>query len=227
MPYSPPEFLKTAFNCPYCGAYAQMEWAVARVTLGHVWTSTSIWMSLCSHCQRYACWEEAPHPGSTDPEDGRMVIPSGAAAPLPHPDMPAAVRSDYMVARDIASYSPRAATALLRPAIQKLCAELGESGVNINSDIKALVAKGLSIEIQQALDIIRVVGNNAVHPGELQPDDVADVALSLFDLTNQIVEERVAKPKKLKDIYDRLPKGALQAISKRDGIDPQPPERIK
>jgi hypothetical protein len=141
--------------------------------------------------------------------------------------MPETVRTDYEEAREIAGASPRAAAALLRLAIQKLCIELGESGENINDDIANLVRKGLPVEIQQALDIIRVIGNNAVHPGELQSDDVADVASSLFELTNQIVEERVSRPRKLQALFDRLPQGARDAIEKRDQKAQQSPGRDK
>jgi len=218
MTYTAPEFQKSAFNCPHCGAFAKMTWAQESIYMFGNRHTTPIWASYCSHCQRLAYWQEAPHPAESDPVAGHMIIPSGATAPLPHPDMPQVVLADYMEAREVAGSSPRAAAALLRLAIQKLCAELGETGKNINDDIKSMVQKGLPIEIQQALDIIRVVGNNAVHPGELQADDVADVAFSLFELTNQIVEERVAKPKKLKALFDRLPKGARDAINNRDGI---------
>ena len=120
-------------------------------------------------------------------------------------------------AREICGASPRAAAALLRLSIQKLCKELGESGKNINNDIANLVLKGLPSQIQQALDIIRVIGNNAVHPGELNPEDVAEVAFSLFELTNQIVEEMISKPKKLEALFNRLPEGARDAIKRRDG----------
>ena len=106
---------------------------------------------------------------------------------------------------------------MLRLSIQKLCKELGESGKNINNDIANLVLKGLPSQIQQALDIIRVIGNNAVHPGELNPEDVAEVAFSLFELTNQIVEEMISKPKKLEALFNRLPEGARDAIKRRDG----------
>jgi hypothetical protein len=94
---------------------------------------------------------------------------------------------------------------------------MGESGENTNDDIANLVKKGLPVEIQQALDVVRVVGNNAVHPGELQPDDLADVASSLFELVNLIVEDRISKPRKVQALFSRLPKGAREAIDKRDG----------
>ena len=93
---------------------------------------------------------------------------------------------------------------------------LGKNGKNINDDISALVKEGLPPEIQQALDIVRVVGNNAVHPGELSEDDVAEVSDTLFELVNQIVEERIARPKKLNSMFSKLPQGALDAIKKRD-----------
>lgn len=216
MTYYPPQFRKSAFNCPHCGVFAEMTWSQQSIRLFQYIKDTSVWGSYCSHCQTLAHWEEDPHPKGSEPVSGHIIIPAGSTAPLPHPDMPNTVVSDYHEAREVAGSSPRAAAALLRLAIQKLCGELGESGNNINEDIKALVQKGLSIEIQQALDIIRVVGNNAVHPGELQPDDIADVALSLFDLLNQIVEERIAKPKRLKELFDRLPNRAKDAILKRD-----------
>jgi hypothetical protein len=44
---------------------------------------------------------------------------------------------------------------------------LGESGKNLNTDIGNLVKEGLSVDIQQALDSLRVIGNESVHPGEL------------------------------------------------------------
>jgi hypothetical protein len=146
-----------------------------------------------------------------------MLIPDGSTAPMAHPDMPEVVKADYQEARDIVNRSPRGAAALLRLSVQKLCIELGETSGSIDKDIKSLVTKGLPVGIQQALDVVRVVGNNAVHPGELTEEDIAEVSISLFELINAIVEERIARPKALEALYQRLPEGARKAIEKRDG----------
>ena len=51
-----------------------------------------------------------------------------------------------------------------------LC-HLGEKGENINDEIANLVKKGLPVEVQRAMDLCRVIGTNAVRPGELNIDD--------------------------------------------------------
>jgi hypothetical protein len=96
----------------------------------------------------------------------------------------------------------------MRLVIQKLMPELGEKGKNINDDIASLVAKGLPIEVQQALDFCRVIGNNGVHPGEIDLNDTPEVAHSLFSMVNFIVEDRISRPKKVADLYSKLPETA-------------------
>ena len=83
----------------------------------------------------------------------QTVWPRQGIAPLPNPDTPEDIRRDYEEASTILDLSPRGAAALLRLAVQKLCAHLGEKGKNINDDIAALVAKGLDPRVQQALDV--------------------------------------------------------------------------
>jgi hypothetical protein len=212
--YIAPSFKATAYNCPLCAAYAKMNWYQMSSAVG----GFGLYLSRCSHCGEECCWraldwddEEEAFRYST------MLIPDGSTAPMPHPEMPDVVKVDYVEARDIVNRSPRGAAALLRLAIQKLCIELGETTGSIDKDIKSLVAKGLPEGIQQALDVVRVVGNHAVHPGELTADDIAEVSISLFELINAIVEERIARPKALETLYLRLPEGARNAIAKRDG----------
>lgn len=169
---------------------------------------SGVFTSRCNACLKRAIWLE---------DSRTMFWPADFSnAPLPHQDMPDDVLPDYLEARSIVSSSPRGAAALLRLAVQKLCKRLGEPGKNINDDIKQLVKKGLPVEIQQALDIVRVTGNNAVHPGEMTLDDGASVAGSLFGLINLIVDNRIAQPAKIKAIYEALPSGALKAVEERD-----------
>jgi hypothetical protein len=209
--YVSPEFKLKAFNCPHCNAFSNMRWEV----MGSNFGSFGLYLSKCVHCEIVCLWKGTAR-DENGYTDGVLIIPDNSTAPLPHVDMPESVKLDYLEARGIANSSPRGSAALLRLAVQKLCIELGETSGNINTDIGSLVSKGLPIGIQRALDVVRVVGNNAVHPGELSVDDIAEVSISLFELINAIVEDRIARPKALDALYLRLPQGARDAVEKRD-----------
>jgi hypothetical protein len=209
--YVPPEYLLDGFNCPNCGAFAHQKWRRRIDSSEHSGGSGecsrlySISASICCRCNKFALWE-----------DDRLFYPCMYIAPRATADMPDDVKADYEEARSIFAQSPRGASALLRLAIQKLVIFLGESGDDLNTSIGNLVNKGLRVEIQRSLDIVRVVGNNAVHPGELNVEDNSDIALSLFKLINMIVEQMITQPKEISAIYNALPKGAKDAIAKRD-----------
>tara|TARA_R100000353_G_scaffold175410_1_gene145680 strand:- start:24 stop:476 length:453 start_codon:yes stop_codon:yes gene_type:complete len=145
-----------------------------------------------------------------------MIVPSEAPVPPPHTDLPESCKTEYDEARDIVARSPRAAAALLRLCVQKLMIELGENGKNINDDIGALVKKGLPVEVQQALDYCRVIGNNGVHPGEIELTNNPEIAHGIFEMINFIVEDRISRPNKIEALYKILPEGALKAVEKRD-----------
>lgn len=205
--YYPPEFQNDQFHCPQCGVYASQQWDEMKVMTPNSYLVNSPFMSaLCAHCKQRSYWF-----------DGRMVVPSDTPVEPPHHDLPEACLSDYVEAREIVSRSPRGAVALLRLCIQKLMPHLGEEGRNINDDIKSLVTKGLPSLVQQALDFCRVVGNNAVHPGELDINDTPEIAHHLFRMVNFIVEDRITRPKEIAALYSQLPQGAINAIAKRDG----------
>jgi len=135
----------------------------------------------------------------------------------PNDDLPDEIKRDYEEARNIANLSPRGAAALLRLAIQKLCEHLGQPGKNLNDDIKALVKSGLPVEVQQALDSVRVIGNEAVHPGQLAfSEEDSETVNSLFSLVNYITNKMVTEPKKVEKIFNSLPADKREAIEKRD-----------
>ncbi|MCD1266846.1 DUF4145 domain-containing protein [Shinella sumterensis] len=145
-----------------------------------------------------------------------MSYPEPISTPASNKDTPPDIARDYDEARLIAQKSPRGAAALLRLAIQKLCAHLGEPGRNINDDIAALVSKGLDPRIQRALDVLRVVGNEAVHPGTIDLKDDPDTAENLFKLFNLIVEKMISEPKLVDEVYATLPPEKIEAIERRD-----------
>ncbi len=58
--------------------------------------------------------------------------------------------------------------------------QLGNPGEDINADIAALVKDGLWADLlQRALDVVRVTGNEAVHPGQTDTDGPAEVWWSI------------------------------------------------
>ena len=146
----------------------------------------------------------------------KLIWPLTGEAPLPNTDLPSEILSDYEEAGSILNLSPRGAAALLRLCIQKLCKHLGEKGKNIDDDIASLVKRGLDVRVQQALDIVRVVGNNAVHPGAIDLKDDRATAEKLFGLVNLISEIMISQPKHISAMFDGLPANAKDAIKKRD-----------
>ncbi|MFM0513253.1 DUF4145 domain-containing protein [Paraburkholderia sp. RL17-373-BIF-A] len=205
--YYPPQYQAREFNCVHCGVYAGQHWSDVNVfnRASKYETAKGLGACMCTHCHRWSYWHE-----------GNLVIPSRVAAVQAHEDFPEGSRADYEEAREIVGRSPKAAAALLRLCLQKLMRELGEKGNNINDDIKSLVQKGVPEFVQQALDFCRVVGNNAVHPGEILLDDTPDVAIALFEMLNVIVEQRIAMPKRIQAQYAELPESARRAIEARD-----------
>jgi hypothetical protein len=197
---------KSAFHCPLCGAFARQIWFDAYIRDGGQWTSiddTDI--CYCSHCRKQSVWKGF-----------KMVFPDSSPAPLPNPDLPDEIKADYNEARSIISRSPRGACALLRLCLQKLCGFLGESGKDINADIAALVKKGLNPKIQKSLDIVRVIGNEAVHPGQVDLRDQPETAAQLCSLLNFIADAMITQPKAIEALYTKLPDSKIEQIEKRD-----------
>ncbi len=136
--------------------------------------------------------------------------------PKANEDMPEDVKKIYDEACLVLKYSPRSSAALSRLAIEKLVDHLEAEGSNLNLKIADLVSKGLPPRIQQMLDSVRVIGNNAVHPGEIDLSDNAQLASSLLDFINLIVENQISHPKRINEVYNNLPESILQSIERRD-----------
>lgn len=208
--YIAPTVLVRSFTCPHCGTIAKQDWWTKnwQNQRDMVEDRNPIRVGTCQHCNESTLWVM-----------DKMVYPDTGNSPFPNSEMPEAVMKIYLEAASIANKSPRGAAALLRLGIQVLCKELGELGKDINNDIASLVQKGLPNIVQQSLDIVRVTGNEAVHPGQINTDDI-EVVAKLFDLTNVIVEYMIALPNKVSGIYSQLPADKKKAIENRDKQKP-------
>jgi hypothetical protein len=70
--------------------------------------------------------------------------------------------------------------------------------------------------IQQALDVVRVCGNNAVHPATMDVADSPAVVNSLFKLVNLIAEKTLTDKRHVDELFGMLPPESHAAIANRD-----------
>ena len=204
-PYQMPGFGQDAFNCPHCGAYAHQNWA----NLLQDGYYTEIRIATCERCREGTIWYKE-----------KQLWPRIAAGPLPSKDLGDEIIALYNEARDVASLSPRSAAALLRLCtemlVQHLCRESSINYRDLNQGIGELVQLGLPVQMQQALDTLRVVGNDAVHPGQINFDDDSETVMSLFGFLNLIANDRITQPREIENLYSKLPAQKLQGIEDRD-----------
>lgn len=208
--YISPKLDLAAFNCPHCHVYTHQDWYFLKAGetadgFGLQHSDKRFKVSYCERCGQNTIWYGE-----------KIIFPNNSLVEPANIDLPESIIADYNEAADVYNLSPRSSAAMLRLAIQKLCKHLGESGENINQDIKNLVTKGLPPKVQEALDIVRVIGNESVHPGKLNLNDNREIAAKLFKLVNFIANKMITEPKEIDEIYNGLPENKLKGIEKRD-----------
>lgn len=204
-----PKFNLSVFTCPHCGVLAQQQWnnIYSDCVDGETYLVDCLKFNVCLNddCNGICIWLNQ-----------KLVYPLGSLAPFPYDEMPCDVKDDYLEARLIVGLSPRSAAALLRLALQKLMKHLGEPGKNINQDIKNLVKKGLPLGIQKAFDSLRVYGNEAVHPEEIDLKNDSKTVLKLFGLMNLIVYHMIIAPMEIDELFEGIPQKKKDGILNRD-----------
>ena len=206
--YIPPGLGLYHFNCPLCGASSQQEWANIQANFKRAGESSvgiDGLLSRCLACAGISVWKS-----------DQLVWPLASGSPLAADSLPDDIRADYDEASSIYLLSPRGAAALLRLCVQKLCKHLGQPGKDLNADIGALVAAGLNPGIQRALDVVRVIGNEAVHPGEMDLRDDHATVTGLFLNVNLIADQMIGAPARVAAMYASLPPAKLAQIDSRD-----------
>lgn len=224
-----PKCATAKFNCPHCDVYAKQHWSylhasgdiysvkggyghitkqsrLAGIVINRSFNLPEVWcIAVCEHCNEISVWNNE-----------KMIFPKKILVEQPNNDLSKDIQRDYLEAALVLSDSPRSAAAILRLALQKLCKQLGEKGENINDDIGKLVKRGLNPNIQKSLDALRIAGNNAIHPGELDLSDDLPRVRKLFDLINFIADKMITEPNEINNLYEDLPEGAKEAVNKRD-----------
>ncbi|EAJ1768853.1 DUF4145 domain-containing protein [Campylobacter jejuni] len=210
--YTKPCFKGAAFNCPHCGVYSRMEWngfyngynnRIKQVE-GYSFSE-----STCYHCERSVIWY-------LKDENPKIFFPREVAIP-PEENMPENVKEIYEEASLVLGDSPRASCALLRLALQELMKYLKENiqiynglkNRNINEDIKEIINIGNFYQeqkesLEEAMNSIRLIGNKASHPSELDINDNSEIANILFEMINFIVGEIITKPKEREERLNKL-----------------------
>jgi hypothetical protein len=234
-----PALNKSSFSCPHCHAIAAQQWfqTYAKISSSVV-TPTTILGSIdvaTAHLElvRFGVQEKNPSNMASLPLTGakisrcfscknfalwagnRVVWPATNVEIIPNPDMPAAIKADFLEAASIVQLSPRGAAALLRLALQKLINSLVGRPIEIDKGIQELVNAGLPQTVQQACDYVRIVGNEAVHPGAIDIRDDIAMATNLFNLLNLIVTHTISFQNTMASIYPQLPPSKLKGVEDR------------
>ena len=154
-------------------------------------------VSKCDNCEKYALWVYKD-----------IVHPQTVKRNL-HEDLPNKVKDICIEASAVATFSPVCAAVLLRTAIEKLCKHLGYEKRSLKSTIDLMKKEGdLDDILYEAMESVRLVGNEAVHEGEIQLDDDAHAVDTLFDIVNLVVEKLIGHPKRIKKLRKNVSRDA-------------------
>ena len=196
--YYPPKYHSKEFHCPHCNTYAHQLWTIIdyyqideeeELPAVELQAAVEVQAALCFRCKKSTFWLSE-----------EMIYPLTRIAPPANSDLPDEAEKIYEEAADIASRSPRAACALLRLALEILIKGFGEGGT-LNENIRNLESKGVDERTIRLLDIVRIVGNNAIHPGQIDIEESVDVQL-LFRLINRIAHQLITEPKETDELYN-------------------------
>ena len=206
--YTPPKYQGNAFHCPHCGVYAHQRWSNPGTQVHFKDGMTALGnfgmcLSMCHSCEEAALWvvesKSALH------VTGKLVYPVIQDAPPPNPDMSADVQECYKEAAAIKRESPRAAAALLRLALEQMCVDAGAKGKTLQLKIDSLVEAGLPRRLIESMDTVRVLGNDAVHPGTIKKDEEEGTVASLFLLVNFIADKLITEKREIDAINAAVP----------------------
>jgi hypothetical protein len=182
-----PDLEATEFICPHCERLTQHEWLDLWSRRGdQLVADTGFAASRFGGCGSHAIW------------GAELIYPPMPLRPFVEEDLPPEIRTDVHEARLILAVSPRASAALLRLALQKLCAQLGCPGESLEGDIANLVTrKGLPTSLLPLFQAA-CLRESQVAAGLIESSATrrAEEAAALLELIGLIVQGAISAPRR-------------------------------
>ncbi|HEY5591893.1 MAG TPA: DUF4145 domain-containing protein [Paludibacter sp.] len=213
-----PEFDKTAFNCPRCGAYANQEWyliyAIDKVRAEYQGMNVDkgsideFAFAKCIHCNRVSMWNR---------EKRSMVFPKTNVRTFELTEIPKELAEDYEEACLVIGDSPKASAALSRRCLQSILHQQGFADKSLFNEIQKVIDSGkIPSHIAESLDALRNIGNFAAHPmkdtssGEVLPVEPGEAEWNLetLEFLFDFFYNQPAKTKKRKEALNEKLKQA-------------------
>lgn len=235
MTYSPPQIDSPRFSCPACSALASQEWKrIIYQPMG--WGKSTGYLSIfdispadeeylnpeqeigtewsasrCAACGNHSLWigDRLAYPMPSSDELG---------VPEPNSDLPKPVKELYLEAAAVLPHSKRASAALCRAALEMLAKHLTpnlDKKVQLDGRLIALT-KGESTGLDKLLQVIRHVGNKALHGADesdnsvtafLHDSSTPQIAGLFFVALNDLAYEHITRARLQQEAYDALPQG--------------------
>lgn len=197
-----------AFTCSYCGAFSKMEnnqlfYFLPGTHAGSFFfsnrsrsvpsfaTRSNLYARTCDCCEATHLFIKG-----IGVKEGILIYPQKTTAPPAQEDMPEDILTIYQEAAAIVSISPSAACVLIRKALEILLARFTKE-TNLSKMINTLAKEHQWIDKYKALlEAVRLIGNDAAHPRELNRADNQKTATYLFQFLNRCVNHLISQPLK-------------------------------
>lgn len=176
--YYPPTYKASAFNCPFCDAYAEQTWYDLYTKNLFGFESLKklgieIELCHCDNCEKFSIWYNS-----------KMIYPDFSGIEPPHNEpninLSIDVQNDYLEAASILNKSPRGASTVLQSALRKLINQLNKKENGLKND-----------KVKQALDAIKTISDDVINSDELYKPDAynnREKVKNLFKLFNYVAE---------------------------------------
>ena len=219
-----PNYKKDVFTCSYCNAITNQEKTDYHLSV-NCGGFNAVKSTLCKNpsCKQDCLWlikqklvniNGCSRYRNTSSRE-KLIFPVKKLGEPPSEDMPKDVKEIYEEARGVVAESPRAAAALLRVALERLCTRLGENEGTLYQRIVNLKSKGLSESAIKNLHTVRITANEGgSHAGQidLTNKDGPDIVNKLFFIINRIIEKTITDPREEEKMFKSLPKNKTRNL---------------